>query len=128
MKKTIAVLLGFLLLGILLAGCIQEPQKPEGAVNVVELITNPVYNTPIEVYGEIGGLGLADPRPTCPCLFLKYGKVSITVWYDLMIKEDGTAMPAVNIDKIKNNDWVLVTGEFQPESFDLWAISIEVIK
>jgi hypothetical protein len=43
MRKKIITLLGIMLISILVTGCSQEPQKPEGALSVAELLENPIY-------------------------------------------------------------------------------------
>lgn len=57
MRKKTITLLGILLISILLTGCSQEPQKPEGALSIAELLENPIYDTQTRVYGEVSALG-----------------------------------------------------------------------
>ena len=49
MKKR-RFLIGLMFITILLSGCAEEPAKPKGALSVAELLADPGYDTPIEVY------------------------------------------------------------------------------
>jgi hypothetical protein len=131
-KKRIA-LLGILLISILLAGCNQEPPKPDAALSVAELLENPIYDTQTRVYGQVHGLGEFE----CKCFALKSGGEQIYVWFDMMVEEDGSPRPPtrvpIDIEGIENNDWIVVTGELKYfEDFkvhkDFWLNEFEVIQ
>jgi hypothetical protein len=128
MMKTRELLIGIVLLTILLSGCAQEPVKLEGALSVDELLANPVYDIPIEVYGEVSALG----EVMCTCFFLESEGESIHVWYDTMVEDDGTTVPAVSTQGIDNGDWVVVSGELKSGGIhyspnDFWVSKIEVL-
>jgi hypothetical protein len=79
MQSKLIILMGILLLGLgLVSGCMKEPQKPQGALSVSELLGNPVYDTELKIYGEVSLLG----QLFCPCFELAYGGKEVLVWYD----------------------------------------------
>jgi len=128
MKRKTITLLGFLLISILLSGCKQEPQKPEGALSVPELLENPIYDTQARVYGEVSALG----ELMCTCFFMGSDGENLHVWYDTMVEDDGTSRPSVSVQEINNGDWVVVIGELKSGGDhyslnDFWASSIEVL-
>ena len=50
-----------------------------------------------------------------------------------MVEDNGTLRPSVNVDKIKNGDWVIVVGELKSGGDhyslnDFWLRKIEVIR
>ena len=52
------------------------------------------------------------------------------IWYDPMVEDDGTVMPPVSVEGIKNGDCVIVTGELKTAGVhrllnDFWASDIE---
>ncbi|RZN42917.1 MAG: hypothetical protein EF813_00940 [Methanosarcinales archaeon] len=54
----------------------------------------------------------------------------LTVHYDLMVEDDGTERPPVNMEGIENGDGVIVTGELRSSSgtalsTTFWAGSVE---
>ena len=121
------------IIALIFASCAQQPPGPEGAITSAELLAEPVYNTPIHVYGQVSGLGEFE----CPCFALKSGDAQIYVWYDMMVEEDGSPTPPtqnpVDIDGIGNNDWIVVTGELKYfEDFkvhkDFWLTEFEIIQ
>lgn len=133
MRKKTITLLGILLISILFYGCSQEPQKPEGALSVAELLENPIYDTQTRVYGQVHGLGEFE----CTCFALKSGDQQIYVWFDMMVESDGSPTPPtrtpVDVEEIGNNDWIVVTGELKYfEDFkvhkDLWLTEFEIIQ
>jgi len=118
---------------LILSGCAKEPPRPDGALTSAELLADPVYNTPIHVYGQVRGLGEFE----CPCFVLKSGDEQIYVWFDMMVESDGSptppTRPPVDIEGIENDDWVVVTGELKYfEDFkvhkDFWLTEFEVIQ
>jgi len=124
-KRIIPV--GILLIGIgLMSGCMKEPQKPEGALSVAELLENPIYDTEVKIYGEISLLG----ELFCPCFELTSGGKKVLVWYGLMVEDDGKERPAVSVEGTHNGDQVIVTGELKRAGVhrsldDFWAAKIE---
>ena len=128
MRKKTITLLGILLISILVTGCSQEPQKPEGALSVAELLENPIYDTQSRVYGEVSALG----ELMCTCFFLQSEGGNLHVWYDTMVENDGTIRSSANIQEINNGDWVVVIGELKSGGDhyslnDFWASSFEML-
>ena len=122
-------MLGIFLIAILLCGCNQEPTKPEGALSVAELLENPIYDTQTRVYGKVSALR----ELACTCFFLQSEEGNLHVWYDTMVEDNGTLRPSVNVDDIKNGDWVIVIGELKSGGDhyslnDFWLGQIEVIR
>ncbi|MFC2032140.1 hypothetical protein ACFLUS_02040 [Chloroflexota bacterium] len=103
-------------------------EKPDGTLTAAELLSAPIYDTEIKIYGRVDGLG----ELACLCFFLISGRGSVQVWYDTMVENDGTVRPAVSVDGIRNGDKVIVTGELKGEGGihyskdDFWAKSITV--
>lgn len=100
--------------------------EPQGALSVAELLANPVHDEDVRVYGEVSLLG----ELFCPCFDLTSAGVTLTVWYDLMVEDDGTPRPSVSVEGIENGDRVLVTGELRRKEVptapnDFWASAIE---
>jgi hypothetical protein len=121
------------IIALIFASCAQQPPRPEGAITSAGLLAQPVYNTPIDVYGRVSGLGEYE----CNCFALKSGGEQIYVWFDMMVEEDGSPTPLtrtpVNIEGIVNNDWIMVTGELKYfEDFkvhkDFWLTEFEIIQ
>jgi len=106
-----------------------KQEKPGGTMSVSEFWDSMIYNSEVKIYGEVSLLG----ELLCPCFLLTSGGENITVWYDLMIEDDGTARPPVSVAEIKNGDYVIVTGELKTlgeytAPNDFWAVSIEKIE
>lgn len=128
MRKKTITLLGILLISILVTGCSQEPQKPEGALSTAELLENPIYDAQTRVYGKVSALR----ELACTCFFLQSEGGNLHVWYDTMVEDNGTLRPSVNVDEINNGDWVVVIGELKFGGThyslnDFWLGQIEVI-
>lgn len=127
MKSRLGILVGMLLIGIgLMTGCVKEPPKPGGALSVSELLQSPVYETQVEIYGEVCLLG----EVFCPCFELTSGGGKVLVWYDLMVEDDGTERPDVGVEDIENGHQVIVTGKLKTAGVhrslnDFWASMIE---
>lgn len=121
------VVVALLLVAILVSSsACGGPRAPEGTLKVSELAQNPVYNTEVRLFGEVNYLGEVN----CDCFDLTSGDMSLKIWYDSMVEEDGTERPAVRVEGIQNGDWVIVTGELKHEGQDrprdaFWASSIE---
>ena len=102
--------------------------RPEGTLTAAELLSDPIYDTEVSIYGRVDGLG----ELACSCFFLISGRDSVQVWYDTMVEDDGTVRPAVNVKGIRNGDNVIVAGELKDEGGihyskdDFWAKSITV--
>lgn len=97
--------------------------NPEGALSVAELLARPVYDTRVTIYGEVSLLG----ELLCPCFELSSGGKKIQVWHGLMVENDGTERPAVEVTGINNGDNIIVKGELKGENGthyskgDFWA-------
>ena len=120
--------IGIMIFIILLSGCTQEPAKPEGVMSVAEILADPVYDTPIQLYGEVSAVG----ELMCTCFFLQSEAGNLHVWYDTMVEDNGILRPSVSIDGIENGDWVLVIGELKAGGDhyslnDFWLSQFEVI-
>ena len=94
--------------------------------SIAELLEEPEYDTNTKIYGKVSLLG----ELFCPCFNLTSGGETITVWYNLMLKDDGTQRIPVSIGEIKNGDWVIVSGEVKKEGKyaslnDFWAVNVE---
>jgi len=130
MKSKHIILMGVLLIGVgLMSGCTKEPQKPEGALSVSELLQNPTYDTEMKIYGQVSLLG----ELFCPCLELTSGGKKVLVWYGLMVEDDGTERPAVSVEGIQNGDQAIVTGELKTAGErrslnDFWASKVEKVE
>jgi inhibitor of cysteine peptidase len=100
----------------------------EDVLSVSELLESPLYDTKIRVSGKVSLLG----ELFCPCFELTSGNKTIIVWYDLMVEDDSTERPSVDVSAIKNGDLVIVTGELKTEGKhrslnDFWASDIKKI-
>ena len=127
--KTRTMLIGILVILGLLSACARVPAAPKDTLSVAELLSTPVYDTQIQIYGKVNALG----ELMCTCFFLESEGQNIHVWYDTMVEEDGTVLPAVDTEGIKNGDWVLVSGELKSGGIhyspnDFWAIDIEILE
>ena len=123
----------FLISAGVLSSCSSVPLRPEGALTSAELLADPVYETPIKVYGQVSGLGEFE----CKCFALKSGDAQIYVWFDMMVEDDGSpnppTRPSVDIRDIENGDWIVVMGELKYfEDFkihkDFWLDAVEIIQ
>lgn len=132
-RKFITLILILLINTLILAGCAKEPPRPEGALTSAELLADPVYDTPIKVYGQVTDLGEFE----CKCFALKSGDAQIYVWFDMMVEEDGSPTPPtrtpVDVEGIENGDWIIVSGELKFfEDFkvhkDFWLNEFEIIQ
>jgi hypothetical protein len=128
-KKINVLIIFTLFIGIILiSGCSTAPQLPEGAMTPKELLDNPVYDVKVRVAGQVSGLG----EFFCPCFLLSAGGSELEVWHGLMVEDDGTELPAVDVEGFENGDWVVVTGKLKPGGSnhslnDFWASEIEWI-
>ena len=129
MRNKTIILLGILLTFVLLTGCSQEPQKPEGALSIAELLEDPLYDAQTRIYGEVSALG----ELMCTCFFLQSEGDSLQVWFDTMVGDNGITMPSVNVEAINNGDWVVAIGELKSGGIhyslnDFWLSQIQVIR
>ncbi|MEA3323525.1 MAG: hypothetical protein U9Q37_00040 [Euryarchaeota archaeon] len=97
-----------------------------GDLSVSELLESPVYETEVNVYGDVSALGELD----CPCFTLTSDGEVLEVWYDRLVEADGTERPAVSVERVKNGNRVSVTGELRSSnetapSTTFWASNIE---
>ena len=98
----------------------------DGTLSVSELLESPVYETEVNVYGNVSALG----ELFCPCFALTSDGKRLEVWYDLMKEDDGIERPTASVEGIENGDRVVVTGELRPSngtapSTTFWASNIE---
>ena len=99
--------------------------KENTTISVADLLDSAIYDTEVTVYGTVSMLG----EVFCPCFELTSGGETVTVWYDLMVEDDGTQVPAASIAGIENGDLVVVTGELKSTGGELpggtfWAFNI----
>ena len=132
-RKNITLFLIILISSLILAGCAKEPPRPDGAITSAELLADPIYNTFIQVYGQVLGLGEFE----CPCFALKSGGEQIYVWFDMMVEGDGSPKPPtrtpIDITGIENGDWIIVSGELKfyenrKKHKDFWLTEFEIIQ
>lgn len=114
---------------IFVSGCLQPIVTTPETHDVNELLFVSIYDRLTVVYGIVSDLG----ELFCPCFTLTSGGKSITVWYDLMVEDDGTVRPAVDVSAIKNGDEVMITGELKNTGThttlnDFWMLAIVEIK
>ncbi len=115
-----------------------ETEKPEVALSVYELLENPVYDTEVTIYGAVSLLGESYGKVSLlseSCFDLisyisSSHTVGVTVWYNLMVEDDGTKRPSVSVEGIEIGDWVIVTGELRSStgedpSTTFWVSNIE---
>lgn len=122
-------LVSYLLVVMAVALACGGEREPEQALSVSELLANPVYVEELKVHGEVSLLG----ELFCPCFGLTSDGETLTVWYDLMVENDGTPRPSVSVEGIENGDSVLVTGELKTGGThtlpnDFWANTIEEVE
>jgi hypothetical protein len=87
----------------------QSAGLPTGIMTVGELAADQVYETPVTLIGRVSLLGQLN----CPCFHLTSGGESVEVYYDLMVEDDRTELPAVSVEGIENGDIVLVEGKLK---------------
>jgi len=132
MKRILVIALGLIVMagagGGAVAWANAGPQEKAEAetLSASELLQNPVYGEEVKVYGNVSLLG----ELLCPCFELASGGEKVSVWYDLMVEDDGNQRPSVSIEGIENGDWVIVSGELRPSDGQLpsttfWASNIE---
>ncbi|NOQ34086.1 MAG: hypothetical protein GQ567_07855 [Methanosarcinales archaeon] len=100
----------------------------DGTLSVSELLDSPVYETEVNVHGDVSALG----ELFCPCFALTSDGKRLEVWYYMMKEDGGTERPAVSVEGIENGDPVVVTGELRSStgtapSTTFWASNIEKI-
>ena len=98
----------------------------DGTLSVSELLDSPVYETEVNVHGDVSALG----ELFCPCFALTSDGKRLEVWYYMMVEDDGTERPSVSVEGIENGDRVVVTGELRSStgtapSTTFWASNIE---
>ena len=94
-------------------------------LSVSELLANPVFDSEVIIYGKVSLLG----EVRCPCFELSSDGATLTVWYNLMVEDDGTQRPPVSVEGIENGNQVFITGELrsidgQLSSGTFWASDI----
>ena len=81
-------------------------QKGVSHETVGAMLADNAYEVPVSVAGEISMLG----ELLCPCFELTSGGESVQVFYGLMVENDGTGKPDVDMTGFANGDKVIVTG------------------
>ncbi|WP_455276908.1 hypothetical protein [[Eubacterium] cellulosolvens] len=122
----IAIVVAFFIVSFL---AIPQERQLQSALSVSELLKDPMYDTEVRVYGRVSLLG----ELFCPCFELASGGEKVLAWYDLMIEDNGTERPPLNMEMVDNGDWVIVTGELksagqQRSLNDFWVSNIEKIE
>ena len=113
----------------IMTGCTTEAERPEGALNVAELLQNPVYDEEVVVYGRVDIMG----KVLSPYFDLESGGEKIKVWFNMMVEDNGKPRQPVKAEGINNNEWVVVTGELKTEGKyralnDFWASDIKKLE
>jgi hypothetical protein len=112
--------------GVALFAC--DSPSDTAYLSVTELMDNPVYDQEISVFGTVYLLNEVNSTS----FELRSEGNSIKVWYDMMVEDDETACPGVDVDNIKNGDTVLVSGELKTDGTyrmenDFWLSEIVII-
>jgi len=84
----------------------QSAGLPGDIMTVGKLMADSLYETTVDLVGRVSLLGQLN----CPCFNLTSGGESVEVWYDMMVEDDKTELPAVSVEGIGNGDIVLVKG------------------
>lgn len=110
----------------LIIGACTGTKATEGAIDVSELMEDPIYDTEVIIEGEVSLLG----ELFCPCFELTSGGEIVLIWYGLMVEDNGSERPVVSTEGIENGDQVIVTGELKLGGIhyslnDFWASNIE---
>lgn len=103
-----------------------ESQLPEGSTTVETLMIELAYEEKVQIYGQIKDLG----RLNSTAFFLTFNESKVRVWYDMMLNNDESSEPKVNVDKFESGDWVVITGTLKKSGNyvlqnDFWAKSIQ---
>lgn len=111
------------------AGDVKGENTDKDTITIKDLLENPIYNQEVTIKGKVSELG----NLMCPCFELTFNRQKVQVWYDLMVNEKGVKRDPVNIQRIKNNDEVMVIGELREQAGqsplkDFWASKIEKVK
>jgi hypothetical protein len=109
--------------------CFEKVSVPEGVPSVGDMLEVRAYDEEVIVYGIVSLLG----ERRCPCFVLMSGAEDVEVWYDGMVDEDGSQGPGVDIDGLKNGDWIVVSGELRQDEGTLpgkgfWASNVKRLK
>ena len=135
MRKTLLLLVMISI--VLVSGCAAKDtiinnlldMLPDDVRSVSELLESPVYEEGVIVVGKVSNLG----ELLCPCFTLTSGGESIDIWYGLMVEDEGTELPEVDVSDIKNDDWVVVYGMLKSEGThasknDFWAAEVMTLE
>jgi hypothetical protein len=119
--KKYFILAGYLLL-ILLIGmaCINVDVNKEGILSASNVIGHPLH---IAENQTIRGVSMGG-EPS-PWFVLTSGGNGIEFWSSIMNEQKSTLWPALNVNKFKNEGFVIVTGELNLHVKNItWAIII----
>ncbi|WP_157199006.1 hypothetical protein [Methanolacinia paynteri] len=113
---------------LLVSGCTSgdDQYTDNESVSVGELLANPEYDTPVYVNGVVSDLGILN----CLYFHLTSGGETIDVWYDMMVEDNKTSRPAVDVSGLSNGEEVVLLGELKSEGEyrqknAFWLIKVE---
>ena len=78
---------------------------PEKAIDVSQLLADPVYYEEVMIYGSVSALNELD----CPCFYLTSGGKTVAIWYDEYNN-------SLYISQIRNGDMLGVNGHLDEAS------------
>ena len=126
MGKVQLLLIVVILVSIMIiVGACTSPSTTDEILSVDELMENPIYDTILRIEGSVSLLG----ELWCPCFELTSSGETVTVYYDLMVENNGTERVSVSVEGIENGDHVIITGELKGGGIhhslnDFWASNI----
>ncbi len=98
---------------------------PIDSISVETLMTELPYNEEVNIFGQIKDLGMIDST----AFFLTYELSEVKVWFDMMVNDDESQEPWVDVSNFESGDWVIVTGTLKDSGEyvlrnSFWATSI----
>ncbi len=99
------------------------PVDLEGASSIPQFWRDMDQSGSVKLYGRISGL---SARYTT-AFQLGRGDTTSMIWFDGMVKDDGTSLPAVSIDGLNDGMYAVVTGVRSPDGYSVWAESISPV-
>ena len=103
--------------------------QPGTVMSVAQLLQNPVYDKEVRLYGKTSLLG----QSVNTSFRLSSGGRSVTVWYEMMVENDGTVRTSAKMEAFKNGDNVIASGELKTAGKrrrhnTFWATSVKRYK